>query len=51
MAVLDPAQTVREDVDNLRGAPELKPGIENVRIGGYAYDLETGIVTTIVAPQ
>jgi carbonic anhydrase len=51
MAVLDPAKTVREDVDKLRAAPELKPEIENVRIGGYAYDLETGIVTTIVEPE
>jgi carbonic anhydrase len=51
MAVLDPTKTVRGDVALLRAAPELKPGIEHVRIGGYAYDLETGIVTTIVEPQ
>lgn len=51
MAVLDPAATVREDVRRLRAAPELAGSIEHVRIGGYAYDLGTGRVTTVVAPS
>jgi carbonic anhydrase len=50
MAVLDPAQTVREDVGRLRAAPELSPSIGNIKIGGYAYDLKTGQVTTVVVP-
>lgn len=51
LAVLDPAETVRTDVQRLHDAPQLQPGIEQVAIGGYAYDLETGTVTTIVAPD
>lgn len=50
LAVLDPYKTVREDVERLRGAPELSPGIEQVRIGGYAYDTKSGVVTTVVEP-
>jgi carbonic anhydrase len=50
LAVLDPHATVREDVQRLRTAPELQPEIGAVRIGGYAYDLATGVVTTVVAP-
>src|SRR5207245_915681 len=50
MAVLDPATTVREDVAELRAAPELASSRHNFTIGGYAYDLKTGLVTTIVAP-
>lgn len=51
MAVLDPAVTVREDVARLRRAPELTPAIENIVIGGYAYDLKTGLITTAVEPS
>jgi carbonic anhydrase len=51
MAVLDPHKTVRDDVRRLRTAPELAPGIDNIRIGGYAYDLATGVVTTVVEPS
>jgi len=50
MAVLEPAKTVAEDVQKLRTAPELQPTIENVRIGGYTYDLGTGRITTVVEP-
>lgn len=50
MAVLDPATTVREDVALLRAAPELASSIHHFKIGGYAYDLTTGLVTTIVDP-
>jgi carbonic anhydrase len=50
MAVLDPAKTVRDDVALLNAAPELAGSIDNLKIGGYAYDLDTGLVTTVVAP-
>jgi carbonic anhydrase len=50
MAVLDPAATVRDDVERLRTAPELAPSIRNVKIGGYAYDLKTGLLTTVAEP-
>jgi carbonic anhydrase len=50
LAVLDPYRSVREDVARLLAAPELSPGIEHINIGGYAYDLATGVVTTVVAP-
>jgi carbonic anhydrase len=51
MAVLDPAETVVEDVQKLHSAPELQPTIGNVKIGGYAYDLKTGEITTVVEPS
>jgi carbonic anhydrase len=51
MAVIDPYATVRDDVQRLRGAPELASAIDNVRIGGYAYDLATGVVTPVVEPS
>jgi carbonic anhydrase len=51
MAVLDPPTTVRADVELLRNAPELAGSVENFKIGGYAYDLETGIITTVVEPS
>ena len=50
MAVLDPAETVGDDVALLRAAPELAPSIDHLKIGGYAYDLKTGLLTTVVAP-
>lgn len=51
MAVLDPARTVRQDVELLRGAPELASSIDHFKIGGYAYDLGTGRLTTVVSPS
>ena len=51
MAVLDPARTVVDDVAKLRSAPELAPGIENVAIGGYVYDLKTGAITIATHPS
>jgi carbonic anhydrase len=51
LAVLVPAETVRLDVEKLRSAPELQPTLDNVRIGGYVYDLHTGRVTTVVEPN
>jgi len=52
MAVLDPAKTVAEDIQKLRDAPELQPTLsDHVRISGYAYDLHTGKLTTVVEPS
>jgi carbonic anhydrase len=51
MAVLDPHRTVRDDVQRLRDAPELASVIDHINIGGYAYDLATGVVTTVVEPS
>ncbi|GAA1915858.1 carbonic anhydrase [Streptantibioticus ferralitis] len=50
MAVLDPATTVHEDVERLRTAPELAASIDKITVGGYAYDLNTGLITTVVDP-
>jgi carbonic anhydrase len=51
MAVLDPVETVRVDVERLRAAPELAGSIGNIKIGGYAYDLKTGLIATVVDPN
>lgn len=51
MAVLEPAKTVAEDIERLRTAPELRPTIKNVKIGGYAYDTHSGKITTVVEPS
>ncbi|MFB6780989.1 carbonic anhydrase [Streptomyces sp. NPDC056352] len=50
MAVLEPSKTVQKDIAKLRAAPELAPAIGNIKIGGYAYDLGTGKITTVVQP-
>ncbi|MFJ8024761.1 carbonic anhydrase [Streptomyces sp. NPDC096311] len=50
MAVLDPAATVRSDVEKLRTAPALAGSIGNLKVGGYAYDLKTGLLSTVVEP-
>ena len=50
MAVVDPARTAAEDVQELGSAPELQPTINNIKIGGYVYDLKTGEITTVVEP-
>jgi carbonic anhydrase len=51
MAVLDPAKTVHQDVALLKSAPELAGSRDHFRIGGYAYDLTTGLVTTVAEPS
>jgi hypothetical protein len=43
--VLDPARTVRTDVERVLWAEEIP---QNVRVSGHVYDLGTGLVTTIV---
>ena len=50
MAVLDPAKSVHEDIELLKSAPELAGSIDRFQIGGYAYDLATGLVSTVTPP-
>jgi carbonic anhydrase len=50
LAVLDPDRTVRHDVESLRSAPVLAGSIDKFKVGGYAYDIKTGVITTVVAP-
>ena len=47
LPVLDPAETVQADVEVLRGYSNLAAP---VRVSGYAYDLSTGLLTTVVQP-
>jgi carbonic anhydrase len=51
MAVLDPPATVAADVELLRTAPALAGSIGKFKVGGYAYDLKTGLLTTVVEPR
>ncbi|HEY2478920.1 MAG TPA: carbonic anhydrase [Solirubrobacterales bacterium] len=44
-AVLDPAATVRTDVDLLRSAPQVP---DRVRVSGHVYDVVTGLTETVV---
>ncbi|HEV3389532.1 MAG TPA: carbonic anhydrase [Solirubrobacteraceae bacterium] len=44
-AVTDPVETVRHDVELLRSSTVLSP---KIRVSGHVYDVDTGVVTTIV---
>jgi carbonic anhydrase len=46
--VLDPARTVRTDVNRLLWSAEIAA---RVVFSGHVYDLETGLVTTVVEPR
>ncbi|WP_375481900.1 carbonic anhydrase [uncultured Jatrophihabitans sp.] len=46
-AVLDPAATVPGDVRRIIEDTNLS---DRIRVGGYAYDVHTGLVTEVVAP-
>jgi carbonic anhydrase len=48
LAVLDPAQTAKADVDKLLAAPQLAP---QINVSGYAYDLDTGLLTQVAPPR
>lgn len=48
MAVLDPEQTVRTDVQAILTAPEVSA---RTTVSGHVYDLDSGLVQTIVAPS
>ena len=43
--VLDPARTVRTDVERVLWAAEVP---QNVQVSGHVYDVATGLVTTVV---
>jgi hypothetical protein len=43
--VLDPARTVQTDVSRVLWAQEIPDG---VRVSGHVYDVDTGLVTTVV---
>jgi carbonic anhydrase len=43
--VLDPARTVQTDVERVLWAQEIP---QNVRVSGHVYDVDTGLVTTVV---
>jgi carbonic anhydrase len=47
-AVLDPAATVRHDVELLRAAPEVP---DRVRVSGHVYDVTDGLVETVVPAE
>ena len=47
-AVIDPAATVRTDVERLLSSPKVPP---QVSVSGHVYDLQTGLVTTVVGPS
>ncbi len=44
-AVLEPARTVRTDVERVMWADQIPP---DVLVSGHVYDVQTGIVTTVV---
>ena len=44
-AVLDPVQTVRDDVERVRTASAISP---RVTVSGHVYDVVTGLVKTVV---
>jgi carbonic anhydrase len=46
-AVTDPAVTVRADVEKLLSAGQVSP---RITVSGHVYDVETGLVTTVVEP-
>lgn len=48
LPVLDPAETVRADVATLLEYPNLSA---RVPVSGYAYDVVTGLLTTVVEPN
>jgi carbonic anhydrase len=48
LAVLHPAETVRIDVQRLASEPAISP---RIKISGYSYDVESGLLTTVVSPQ
>jgi carbonic anhydrase len=48
LPVLEPAQTVREDVQRLIAAPQISPCIT---VSGHVYDVATGLLETIVEAE
>jgi carbonic anhydrase len=48
LAVLDPARTVPADVRKVLDYPHAS---SKIKVSGYAYDVKTGLVSTIVPPR
>jgi carbonic anhydrase len=46
-AVIDPAATVRADVERLLSSPKV---LSQISVSGHVYDVQTGLVTTIADP-
>lgn len=46
LPVLDPAATVRADVERVLSDPRISP---RVTVSGHVYDVDTGLISTIVA--
>ena len=47
LPVLDPAATVRADVERVVSDPRISP---HITVSGHIYDVHTGLITTIVQP-
>jgi carbonic anhydrase len=47
LPVLDPPATVRADVERVLADPRISP---HITVSGHVYDVDTGLVTTIVEP-
>jgi carbonic anhydrase len=47
LAVLDPPATVQADVERVASDPRISP---RITVSGHVYDVETGLLTTIVEP-
>ena len=47
LPVLDPAATVRTDVERVLSDPRISP---RITVSGHVYDVDTGLITTIVEP-
>jgi carbonic anhydrase len=45
-AVVEPEASVRADVERLLGSPRVSP---RITVSGHVYDVDTGLVTTVVA--
>ena len=43
--VIDPAASVRADVEKIVSAPQVSP---KIRVSGHVYDVKTGLVVTVV---
>jgi carbonic anhydrase len=48
LPVLDPAATVREDVEKVLGDPTISA---RITVSGHVYDVGTGLIETVVGPR
>jgi carbonic anhydrase len=47
LAVVDPAATVRADVERVLSDPRIS---RHITVSGHVYDVDTGLITTVVEP-